>query len=133
MHTILVAFMFSFSVTASAAETDSKPNAETLINSAIADIDSHHALMTRVSIPAGFKLPRHYHPSEEFLYVIEGSSVLQIDGQPDITLSAGMAAKIPAEAVHTAVTTDKAAEVIIFRVQPNGQPVRIPVKETGHD
>lgn len=116
-------------LSAPALSENSAPSAEALINSAIADIDSHHALVTRVSIPAGLTLPKHYHPTEEFLYVASGSTILAIEGEKDQLLTKGMAAKIPAKAVHTAITTDGAAEVIVFRIQPNGQPVRIPVKE----
>jgi len=119
--------------TAAMAGDEPKPSAVALIDAAIADIDSHRALMTRVSIPARFTLPRHYHPTEEFLYVASGNTILRIDGKADQHLSAGMAFKIPATAVHTAITETEAAEVIVFRIHPNGQPIRIPVKDTSND
>lgn len=127
MRILGIAVLLGASLAVSAVEA--KPSAETLINSAISDIDSHHALVTRVNIPAGLTLPKHYHPTEEFLYVASGSTILAIEGEREQLLTKGMAAKIPAKAVHTASTTDGAAEVIVFRIQPNGQPVRIPVKE----
>ena len=122
-----------FGLSASACAGESAPGAEALINAAIADIDSHRAMMTRVSIPAGLTLPRHYHPTEEYLYVAKGSTILRIEGEADRVLNMGMAARIPAKAVHTALTKDSEAEVIVFRIHPNGQPVRIPVKDTNHD
>jgi len=133
---LLTGMAFCGSALASAtafAAAPATPTAETLINSTIEAIDSHHALVTRVTIPAHVSLPPHAHPSEEFLYVISGETVLMVDGEVEQRLTAGMAAKIPARTVHVARTGDVTAEVIVFRVHPNGQPVRIPKEDTNHD
>jgi len=106
------------------------PSAETLINSPLEAIGSHHALVTRVTIPANLSLPPHAHPSEEFLYVISGETTLAVEGEDAQVISAGMAAKIPARALHVASTGAMTAEVIVFRVHPNGQPIRIEGKNT---
>ena len=133
MRILSLAIFLALSASAFADDDAPAPSAEALINSAIADIDSHRALVTKVTIPANFTLPTHYHPSEEFLYVMQGTTELRIEGQPAQILTAGMAVTIPAKAVHTAATLDGLAKVIVFRIQPNGQPVRIPTKDTNHD
>jgi quercetin dioxygenase-like cupin family protein len=107
------------------AGADATPTAITLLNSAISDIDDHHALVTRVTIPANLALPPHAHPTEEFLYVISGETSLTLEGQKPVLLKAGSAYKIPARAIHSASTDSVTAEIIVFRIQPNGQPVRI--------
>jgi len=122
---LLAGLALGLSVAANAEVPPEKPSAKTLIDSVLEAIDSHHVLVTRVSIPANIELPMHFHPSEEFLYVIEGETILRITGQPDQLIKAGMATEIPARAVHTAITKDMASEVIVFRVHPNGQPVRM--------
>ena len=133
MRILSLAVFLALSTAAFANEDAPAPSVEALISSAIADIDSHRALVTKVTIPANFTLPLHYHPSEEFLYVMSGATELRIDGQPIQPLTAGMAATIPAKTVHTAATLDGPAQVIVFRIQPNGQPVRIPTEDTHHD
>lgn len=51
--------------------------------------------------PGGF-FPRHSHPGEEFIYVLKGTWVYQLDGQPPVTVKAGEALFIPYGAVHSA-------------------------------
>lgn len=100
--------------------------AESLLEAGITGVPSHDLMMTRVHIPAGTTLPMHYHPTEEYLYILEGEAYLRIKGQDDQLLTAGTAIVIPAGAVHTAVTTDSSAVALTTRVHPKGQPVRLP-------
>ena len=55
-----------------------------------------------VSLEPGASFPRHSHPGEEFIYVVKGTWVYQLDGQPPVTLKAGQALFIPYGAVHSA-------------------------------
>lgn len=84
-------------------------------------------IVSRIEIGPGFTLPRHYHPGEEFVYVLEGEAKLWQEGQPDLVLYAGEVYKIPLGQVHTAITGDSPAKAIVFRVHRKGEPDRIPV------
>ena len=44
---------------------------------------------TVIEIPPGVSSARHSHPGEDFGYVIEGTIVLYVDGNPPITVRAG--------------------------------------------
>lgn len=125
--TILIGFVLP--ATASAENTPKKLTAEALITSAITGIESHKALVSKVTIPAHTTLPRHYHPTEEYLYIMNGRTILQIDGEADKELTAGMAVVIPAGKVHAALTKDSPTEAMVFRVQPKNQPVRLPPED----
>lgn len=107
---------------AGVAETPA-PAVEALLHEPLQDIKSHNVMMSRVSIPPGANIPPHFHPSEEFLYVIKGSMTLKIEEQADIHLQAGSAQKIPARAVHTGINHNEHSEIIVFRVHPKGKPV----------
>lgn len=108
------------------ANAQSAPvKAEALINSPITTAPNHDMLMTRVHISANTTLPLHSHPTEEFLYILEGEAILRIVGREDQLLQAGAAVVIPAGEIHTAVTHDSDATALTTRVQPKGQPVRI--------
>lgn len=126
MRTITTGILLTIATSSTVA---APPNPETLIDSPIEAISSHRAIMSRVTLPANTVLPRHFHPSEEYLYVISGATTLKIDGQPDVLLKAGMAHQIPAKAVHTAETGDTNSKVIVFRVHPKGHAVATPVKD----
>jgi len=109
---------------------DVKFSAESLIKSPITGVEGHNVLMSRITIPANTTLPRHYHPTEEFLYILAGKAYLRIDGREDQLLIAGMSAIIPAGEVHTAVTKESDALALTYRVHPIGQPVRLPPPAT---
>ena len=125
LHKVLTVALLmgaSFSVTAQ----DTPVRAEGLINSPITTAPNHDMLMTRVHISANTTLPMHSHPTEEFLYVLDGEAVLRIEGRDDQLLKAGAAVVIPAGEIHTAVTHDREVVALTTRVQPKGQPVAIP-------
>lgn len=106
-----------------------QPSVESLLDSTLEAMASHNVIMSRVSVPANSALPRHYHPSEEFLYVVSGETTLKINGQADLILKSGMAHKIPAEAVHSAATGNASSEIIVFRVHPKGQAIVMKPKD----
>lgn len=122
-------FFISFCIimlTLPAAAQEVKLSVEELIKSTVTGVAGHDVLMSRISIPANTTLPRHSHPTEEFLYILGGEAILRIDGREDRLLKPGAAVVIPAGAIHTAVTHDSDALALTTRVQPKGQPVRIP-------
>lgn len=117
-------------MTTPAAAQEVPVRADGLINSPITGAPDHDLLMTRVHIAANTILPMHYHPTEEFLYILEGEAILRIKGREDQMLTAGMAAVIPAGDIHTAVTLGSDAVALTTRVHPKGQPVRLPAPKT---
>ena len=96
-----------------------------LLNAPITGVPGHDLLMTRIEIEANTTLPMHYHPNEEYLYILEGQAYLRIEGREDKLLKAGDAVVIPAGLLHTAVTTHSTATALTTRVHPKGQPVRL--------
>jgi len=94
-----------------------------------ADLESAEGLeviVSLVELPAGTTLPKHHHPGEEFVYLLEGSAVLWLKDAGDVALKAGDAVKVPLEQVHTAKTGSEAAKVLVFRVHRKGEPERVP-------
>ena len=69
----------------------------------------------------------HFHPWEEFLYVIEGSALLEIAGEPPQTLLPGERFVIPARVVHTPRAGPQGVRAIVVRVHLEGDPVSTPV------
>jgi quercetin dioxygenase-like cupin family protein len=56
----------------------------------------------RVEIDPGHGVPKHTHPGDEVLYVVEGTLEYQPEGQPAVTLRPGQSVFIPAGTVHAA-------------------------------
>lgn len=107
------------------------PGSNLMLRGPITISDDLEVIISDVVIPAGATVPRHYHPGEEFIYVIEGSAVHVEAGKPDQILSAGDAYVIPPEAEHAPRGGPDGARAIVFRVHKRGLPERINMGETG--
>jgi quercetin dioxygenase-like cupin family protein len=98
--------------------------AENLLRESIAGVEDKEIIVSRVSFPPHTELPWHWHPGEEFFYVIEGSVTLKRRGEPDAPTGQGGAQKIAREVIHTGLTGEQGAELVIFRVHAAGEPER---------
>ena len=113
---------------ATGAHAQAPVQVDNLIRSDSQLADGVEIIVSVIDIGPGFTLPKHYHPGEEFVYLLEGEATLWQQGKADLELHAGEIYKIPLEQVHTAITGDSAAKAIVFRVHRKGAPDRIPVE-----
>ena len=88
-------------------------------------IPGREAIQVRVDIGPGEMAPRHKHPGEEIIYVLEGSLEYQVEGKPPVTLKAGDVLFIPAGTIHTAknVGSRPGAELATYVVEKGKPPV----------
>ena len=86
-------------------------------------------VQVRVDIAPGVLFPKHSHPGEEIIYVLEGLLEYQVDGKPPVTLKGGDVLFIPAGAVHSAknVGRGNGAEVATYIVE-KGKPLLVLAK-----
>ena len=77
-----------------------------------------------VEFAPGVAFPKHSHPGEEIVYVIEGLLEYVLEGKPAVTLKAGEVLFIPAGAAHTArnVGSGNASELATYIVE-KGKPL----------
>jgi quercetin dioxygenase-like cupin family protein len=101
---------------------------ENLLKAQLEGFEGGEVIVSRVTIPPHTSLPKHWHPGEEFAYVVEGSVVLWQDGKKDVVGGTGDVFKVPLKQVHTAFTRDEGATILVFRVHETGKPERIPVE-----
>ena len=85
-------------------------------------------IQVRVDFDPGFVAPKHTHPGEEIIYVIEGSLEYEIDGKL-AKVKAGDVLFVPAGAIHTAknVGSSNGAELATYVVE-KGKPLITLVK-----
>ncbi|MCK1543495.1 cupin domain-containing protein [Bradyrhizobium sp. 179] len=74
----------------------------------------------------GISFPKHSHPGEEVVYVVDGSLEYALDGRPPVTLRAGEALFIPAGTPHAVknVGSGTAAELATYIVE-KGKPLLV--------
>ena len=77
-----------------------------------------------VSLAPGAVAPRHSHPGEEIIYVLKGTWVYQLEGQPSKTLKAGDVLFVPYGVVHSArnIGTEPGSELATYVVE-KGKPL----------
>ena len=90
-------------------------------------VPGREAVVARVEVAPGGKAGRHTHPGDEISYVMEGESLLLIDGQPPRRVKAGESFIIPAGVVHDAHNdTDKPVKLVGVYVVEKGKPLASP-------
>lgn len=87
-------------------------------------VSGREVVQVRVELAPGVKFPKHTHPGEEIIYVLEGSLEYQIGDSAPVTLNAGGVLFIPAGAVHPARNVGKGigAELATYIVE-KGKPL----------
>jgi len=113
---------------ASYAEHFPPPGSNEMLRAPITIADGLEVIISDVVIPPNATVPRHYHPGEEFLYVLSGSAVHVEEGEPDQILKAGDAYVIPPQAVHAPRGGPEGSRAIVFRIHVEGMEERILVE-----
>lgn len=72
---------------------------------------------------------KHYHPGHETFYVLEGSAILEREGQAPLAVKDGDTGYIPARQVHEGRNASKTGllKILVFRIHEQGQPVTVRV------
>jgi quercetin dioxygenase-like cupin family protein len=92
-------------------------------------IPGKHVVQARVEFEPGAVVGRHTHPGEEISVVLEGSLLLEVDGQPARTIKAGEAFLVPAGTIHAGKNPGPGKGVVLATyVVDKGKPVATPVK-----
>lgn len=89
-------------------------------------IPGREVLQARVDFAPGSSFPRHKHPGEEIIYVIEGTLEYELPGKGWVTLTKGDVLFVPDGGVHAARNrgTAPAAELATY-VLEKGKPLTI--------
>jgi len=88
-------------------------------------------LMIIVDYPPGSKDPIHRHNAHAFIYVLEGSIVMEVRGGKEVTLTPGHTFYEGPDDVHVIgrnASQTKPAKFVAFFVKDKGAPVLVPSK-----
>ena len=88
-------------------------------------LPGYQAVMGLSEIAPGTCIGRHTHPGISNSYVLEGETVLKVDGKPDQHLKAGDPVQIPAGVPHDDCTTSGVKYLTVHIVE-KGKPLRSP-------
>ena len=82
-------------------------------------VPGREVIQTIVELEPGTTAPRHSHPGEEIIYVLEGSWEYTLEGKLPVTLKAGDVLFVPAGTIHSArnVGTGRGRELATYIVE----------------
>jgi quercetin dioxygenase-like cupin family protein len=101
-----------------------------LLSKDLADLPGKEGLMITVEYPPGASDPVHRHNAHGFIYVLEGSIVMQVKGGKEVILTHGQTFYEGPDDIHVIgrnASQTKPAKFIVFLVKDKGTPVLIPV------
>jgi quercetin dioxygenase-like cupin family protein len=92
-------------------------------------VPGREVVQVRVDFAPGVAFPKHSHPGEEIVYVIEGVLEYELEGKAPVRLKAGEVLFIPAGTIHAAknVGSGNGAELATYVVE-KGKPLVVLVK-----
>ena len=99
-----------------------------LISKDLTEFPGKEGLMIAVEYPPGSSDPVHRHHAHGFIYVLEGSIVMQVKGGKEITLTPGQTYYEGPDDVHVVgrnASKSKAAKFIVFLVKDKSAPVLV--------
>ena len=100
-----------------------------LMSKDLADFPGKEGLMITVVYPPGSSDPIHRHHAHAFVYVLEGSIVMQVRGGRETTLTPGQTFYEGPDDVHVVgrnASQTKPAKFLVFLMKHKGAPVLVP-------
>ena len=129
MTTKLVALVLLCLITGTAMAQQAKVTP--LMSKDLTENPGKEALMIMVEYPPGSSDPIHRHNAQAFVYVLEGSIVMQVKGGEQVTLTPGQTFYEGPDDVHVVgrnASSTKPAKFVVFLIKNKGAPVLVPVE-----
>lgn len=127
-HTkLILVLLFLMTGTAVAQQATVKP----LMSKDLPELPGKEVLMITVEYHPGATDPIHRHNARAFVYVLEGSIVMQVKGGKEVTLTPGQTFYEGPEDIHVVgrnASTTKPAKFVVFFIKDKDAPVLVPVQ-----
>ncbi|HEY2626125.1 MAG TPA: cupin domain-containing protein [Candidatus Udaeobacter sp.] len=128
---IVFAALSKVTLTMAATTEPKEAKLTQLMSKDLTDLPGKEALMLMIEYPPGSTDPIHRHNAHGFIYVLEGSIVMQVRGGKEVTLTPGQTFYEGPEDVHVVgrnASQTKPAKFVVFFVKDKGAPVLVPTK-----
>jgi quercetin dioxygenase-like cupin family protein len=113
-----------------AADPPKEAAVKPLLTQDLPDLPGKEALMLTVEYPPGGSSKAHRHNADVFVYVLEGSIIMQVDGEQPVTLTPGQVFhEKPTDIHRTSANASKTApaKFLVFIVKDKGKATTQPV------
>jgi quercetin dioxygenase-like cupin family protein len=102
-----------------------------LMSKDLPDLPGKEGVMITVEYPPGHVDEIHRHNAHAFVYVLEGTVVMQVRGGKKVTLGPGQTFYEDPNDVHTVgrnASQTKPAKFVVFFVKNKGAPILVPAQ-----
>ncbi|KAA0088380.1 cupin domain-containing protein [Trinickia soli] len=102
-----------------------------LMTKALEQYPGKEAVMITVEYPPGAVDPVHRHNASAFVYVLEGSIVMQVKGGKEVTLTPGQTFYEGPNDIHTVgrnASQTQPAKFLVMLLKDKGAPILVPAK-----
>jgi len=102
-----------------------------LMSKDLPNFPGKESVMITVEYPPGSSDPIHRHNANAFVYVLEGTIVMQVRGGKEVSLTPGQTFYEGPNDVHVVgrnASETKPAKFVVFLVKDKGAPVLVPAK-----
>ena len=106
------------------------PKVTPLLAKELAGLAGKEAVMLTVEYAPGASSSKHRHNAHTFVYVLEGSIVMQVEGGKETTLGPGQTFYESPDDIHTVsknASNSQPARFLVFFVKDKGAPASTPV------
>ena len=113
------------------AVTAQGPKVTPLMSKDLTDIPGKEVVMITVEYAPGGSDPIHRHDAQAFVYVLEGSVVMELNGGKQVTLKPGQTFYEGPDDVHTVgrnASSTEPAKFLVFFIKKKGTPILTPVE-----
>ena len=113
------------------AQTPPAGKATPLMTKDLIGIAGKEATMLTVDYAPGAESAEHRHNASTFVYVLEGSVVMQVKGGQAVTLKAGETFYETPDDIHTVsknASKTQPAKILVVLVKDKGAPATVPAK-----
>ena len=128
---ILSIAIAAFALAAQFAPAAPPPDVKEIMSKPFTDIPGKEGLVLTVTYPPGGADEIHRHDAHAFVYVLEGSIVMQLRGAEPVTLKPGEGFYEGPNDVHIVgrnASDKKPAKFVVFLVKKQGVPAFLPTK-----
>jgi quercetin dioxygenase-like cupin family protein len=131
---LVLLFLIPGTLVAQHPTTSKAPQASvtSLTSKDLPETPGKEALMITVDYPPGTVDPIHRHNAHAFVYVLEGSIIMQVKGGKEVTLTPGQTFYEGPDDVHVVgrnASSTKPAKFVVFFIKDKGAPVLVPAAQ----
>lgn len=108
-----------------------QPEVKPLMSKDLPEMPGREVSVITVEYPPGGSDPIHRHDAHGFVYVLEGSVLMQVEGGKEVTLTPGQTFYEGPDDVHVVgrnASKTKAAKLLVFLIKGKGAPILAPVE-----